>query len=190
MKKTAFFFLFVIALCCVPLFADFEKLRWGISLKKLTQHCHGLKRAKNPCYFDGVNVFGPDTLRTVFSNGVGRLEKKRSYFFHQKGLVAVEVQYDQMDLPTFDEAVVRKLKKKHGESQLQCVRQQDSTKQNLFYIWRLKEDVVVAAFGHFIVAGPSTYDWVRVTYYEKKFYSIKNAARNSLAGSGDWCVYY
>lgn len=170
--------------------AGYEKLGWDATPRTVKQRYSTVSRVKNPCYFEGINVFGTDTLMVYEQTFRNPAVRSRSFIFLRKKLVAVEIQYDVVDMPTFERKILEPLKKKLGTKLMQNTVQSDKTKENLYYIWRTKEDVVVAMYGHFKEVSPENLDWIRVTYYKKDFYDFKNAARSSLAGEGEYMVFY
>lgn len=190
MKLQAFLFC-LLAFSGAFLFAGYENVKWDASYYTVRIFYPKITKVKNPCYFDGVNLFGSDTLKAWEEKAKDPLFKKRVFLFQKKKLVAVEVHYEPVDLPVFEKKIVEPLKQIYGAKQMQTTTQNDRTKDNVYFIWKTKTDVVVAMWGHFKQVSPDNLDWIRVVYYKRDFYDLKNATRSSsLAGDGEWCIYF
>jgi hypothetical protein len=189
MRSKVFLFC-LLALSAALLFGGYEHLKWDATYYTVRIFYPKITKVKNPCYFDGVNIFGSDTLRAYEERPKDPLFKKRVFLFQRKRLVAVEVHYEPMDLPFFEKRVVEPLKKIYGAKRMQTTTQSDNTKDNVYFIWKTRSDVVVAMWGHFKRVSPDNLDWNRVVFYKRSFYDLKNATRSSLAGDGEWAIYY
>jgi hypothetical protein len=170
----------LITLCFLLLpgfvFSGYNGFKWDCTAEKVRRACPKIKKVNNQCYFEGVNIFGKDSLVTYEDHGAGENVKKRTFAFYKKRLIAVDVQYDNqlMDYKIFKEKLVERLKVTYGADSMRYTEQKDNTKANRYFVWRLKNDVIVAVYGHFLGVSPYNLDWIRVRYYKREFYNFKN----------------
>jgi hypothetical protein len=179
-----------VLLACSLAFCGYGTLRWGSSIRAVKSKYPSLKKVKNPCYFEGVNVFGRDTL-VAYQQKISNEELyKRTFFFYRKQLVAVDLHYRDMTLKFFRKKIIKPLKESLGKKKYVYKTQNDKTKKNCYYIWRRPYDVIVAMYGHFKNVRPENLDWVRVKFYNKDFYDLKFKDRFKLAGGGKWKIFF
>ncbi len=155
--------------------SGYENLRWNSSssvVKKAFPHV----KKMTPCYFEGVNIFGPDTLKFAVEKITSENIEKKIYSFFKNGLVAVELDYRTFETGEkgFKKNVIAKLVKTYGKANMSYWKYQDKTKEGHCFIWCTKEDVVLAVYGHFKAVSPNNLDWVKVTHYKRKFFDYKN----------------
>jgi hypothetical protein len=165
-------------------------LKWGSPYKKVKKRFPKMRSVDNPCYFDGVNVFGRDSTQFFEEVFTDNSMNKRVFVFYRRRLVAVDLHYGSMDLKAFNKKLVRRLKKNLSRRRLAYRVHNDQTKVNHYYIWNLKGSIIVAMHGHFKNVVPDNLDWVRIKYYYKSFYELKKKNQKKLAGSGRYEILF
>jgi len=179
------------ALLATALFAELPNFRWDTPVSTVLDKYPGAMR-NWCCYFNGVNIFGRDSLE-IYTEPIEKGDYDRhTFLFMKKRLVEVELKFrtDSVTLNNFEQKVVEPLKKKFGSKKFYEGTQDDKTKHNQYYLWRTKTDVILAMYGHFKKVNPNNLDWVKVCYYKKEFYDFKNQGKSSLVGEGEWKVFY
>ena len=68
---------------------EYKNLQWGSRPSQVKDLFPNLKKLTKSCYFDGVNVFGNDSL-TVYQDSALIEFKYRNFLFLKNELVAVE----------------------------------------------------------------------------------------------------
>ena len=152
--------------------AGYEDLAWRAPYRVVKRSFPGISRVRDLCYFEGVNLFGQDSL-VVFEekqplDGV----RRRLFVFQQGKLVAVEIQYDNSAVTDslFQYSIIEPLVQKYGKKKMKYKQERNRTKENKYFIWDQKDDIIVAVYGHFKKVSPDNLDWVRVKYYDKDYY--------------------
>jgi hypothetical protein len=186
--------LFLSVLLMYPVFAcaGYGKLQWNAPGKTVKKHYPKLSRLKNICYFEGVNCFGHDSLAFFEQVRPEKGLKHRLFVFQKKKLVAVEMRYDNeaVNDSLFRDKIVADLAKQLGPQKMAYKEEQDRTKINKYYIWSLKNDVVVAVYGHFKKVSPENLDWIRVKYYDRNFYDHRGADSLQASNPDSTRIYF
>ncbi|MFH0919138.1 MAG: hypothetical protein V1913_02150 [Fibrobacterota bacterium] len=181
----------LLLLLVVAVVAEFPGLKWDASVSTVLDRYPDAVRNRC-CYFEGVNIFGRDSLEIYTEPLAANCYERRTFLFYKKKLVQVELKcaMDSVTPDNFEAKIIDPLKKKLGSKTPFTHAQDDKTKNIRFYQWRTKTDMVLAMFGHFKKVTPANLDWSKVSYYKRDFYDFKSQGKPSVIAEGEWKIVY
>ncbi|MFH1761473.1 MAG: hypothetical protein ABIA63_10280 [bacterium] len=175
--KYCFYCILCVILLSAPaeVINGFEESPWNSSLTFIVSRYNNLKKLRIS-HIKGITIFGKDTMSLWSETEDHRSDNKfiKKFYFLNDELRMVDVVYDSMyiNINYFKNAVLNGLIKRHGKYS-SYEKDENDFMITHYFRWINQTTVIMAMCGHFKEIDSNKYDWIKIRYYEKKYYELK-----------------
>lgn len=166
--------------------AVMPSVSWGATIRDVFRKHPKLVRL-NCCYFDGINVFGSDSLQMFAEYFKSGALERRIFSFQHGRLVSVEMiwRIEKVDTAKFRKAVLDPMSARFKRGVARSLSWHDKTKSEKGRLWFDDKEAAIVCHGRFTTLKEVNLDWMRIRLFKRSFFDFRNQRRYCGRWKGD-----